>query len=144
MKRFVTRVLIVAAATLGIVFAQIAPASATVHEIVAQWCSLQASGKDPLGPRGISDDTKRNFAQPLNASGFIQGTTDFTGTAGAGQLINFNFDNPNAKVVATGVPVVIGQVPDPDTGVLVPLYLQPITPNPDFPAFKHCPKLATG
>jgi hypothetical protein len=67
----ITRALIVVAATLGIVFGQVAPASATVHEIVGQWCSRDASGKGALGPAGISDPTKRNFAQPLNASGFI-------------------------------------------------------------------------
>jgi hypothetical protein len=136
--RFVLRALIVVAATLGIVFAQVAPASATVHEIVGQWCS----GQDPLNPPGISDDTKRNFAQPLNASGFVQGTEDFIGSAGPGQIINFNFDNPNVKVVPIGEPVVIWEIPDPDTGALVPLYLQPIQPDPSFPAFQHCPRLA--
>ena len=44
-----------------------APASATVHEIVAQWCS----GHDELGPPGISDPNKPNFARPLIANGFI-------------------------------------------------------------------------
>lgn len=34
----------------GIMLAQVAPASATVHEIVGQWCS----GQEPLGPPGIS------------------------------------------------------------------------------------------
>ena len=41
-----------------------APASATVHEIVAQWCS----GHDPLEPHGISGGSHAdNFAQPLNS-----------------------------------------------------------------------------
>jgi hypothetical protein len=131
-KRFVTRALIVVAATLGIVFVQIAPASATVHEIVAQWCS----GHDPLGPPGISDDTKRNFAQPLNASGFIGDPVPFTGSDGPGLLITFNYGNPNVKVVGTGVFVNINQPGQQ------PLYIELIEPNPDFPAFKRCPKLA--
>ena len=136
MKRFVIRALIVLAATLGIVFAQIAPASATVHEIVAQWCS----GHDPLGPPGISDDTKRNFAQPLNASGFIGGTVPFDppGDQPAGLLIQFNYGNPNVKVVGTGTYVAIDQTP------AGPLYIELIQPNPDFPAFQRCPRLATG
>lgn len=135
MTRFVTRALVVVAATVGLVFAQIAPASATVHEIVGQWCS----GQDPLGPPGISDPTKRNFAQPLNASGFIGDTVQFTPPGQpAGLLITFNYDNPNVKVVGTGVFVPIDQVNGQ------PLYIELITPDSNFPAFKHCPKLATG
>ena len=45
-------------------------------------------------------------------------------------LVEFNYDNPNAKVVGTGVFVVIDQVPDPVTGALVPLYLELIGPIP--------------
>ena len=138
-ERFVTRALIVAAATLGIVFAQIAPASATVHEIVAQWCSRGASGKGALGPAGISDPTKRNFAQPLNASRFIGATVPFDppGDQLPGLLIKFNYDNPNVKVVGTGNYVQIGQV-----GVQ-PLYIEEITPDSSFAAFQRCPNLVT-
>jgi hypothetical protein len=135
LKRFVTRALIVAAATLGIVFAQVAPASATVHEIVGQWCS----GQDPLNPPGISGGSNApdNFAKPLDASGFVTGNlVPFTGSAGPGLLVEFNYDNPNAKVVGTGVFVVI----DPT----VPIYLELIEPDPNFPAFKKCPRLVTG
>jgi hypothetical protein len=149
MKRFVTRALIVAAATLGIVFVQVAPASATVHEIVGQWCSLGAPSnkvKEQLNPPGITGGSNAdNFAKPLSASGFVTGElVPFTGSAGLGLLVEFNYDNPNAKVVGTGVFIVIDQVPDPVTGDLVPLYLELIEPNPDFPAFQHCPKLVTG
>jgi hypothetical protein len=132
MKRFVIRALIVAAATLGIVFAQVAPASATVHEIVGQWCA----GRGELFPRGLSGGSNAdNVAKPLFASGFAT-TVPFDGSAGPGLLIEFNYDNPNAKVVGTGVFVVI----DPT----VPLYVEVIEPNPDFPAFQRCPRLATG
>jgi hypothetical protein len=135
MKRFVTRALIVVAATVGIVFAQVAPASATVHEIVGQWCSLEASGKEPLGPPGISNPARKNFAKPLNASGFVTGdVVEFRD----GFLVEFNYANPNAKVIGTDVFVVIGEVAPGQ-----PLYLELITPDPSFPAFKHCPKLAT-
>jgi hypothetical protein len=134
MNRLATRALIVVAATIGIVFTQVAPASATVHEIVGQWCS----GHAPLGPRGISDPTKRNFAQPLNASGFIGATIDFDppGDQPAGLLIQFNYDNPNVKVRGTDTYQQIGVV-----GVQ-PLYIEVIEPNPEFAAFVHCPKLA--
>ena len=133
-KRYIARALIVIAATFGLVFAQAAPASATVHEIVAQWCS----GQDELAPPGISGGSKaNNFAKPLIASGFVTGNlVPFTGSAGPGLLVEFNYDNPNAKVVGTGVFVVI----DPS----VPVYLELIEPNPAFPAFQRCPKLATG
>ena len=139
MKRLVIRALVVAAATGGIVFAQIAPASATVHEIVAQWCSRGASGKGALGPAGISDPTKRNFAQPLNASGFIGPVVPFDppGDQPAGSLITFNYANPNVKVVGTGVFVNINPAGE------APLYIEQITPDSSFPAFQNCPNLVT-
>lgn len=134
MKRVVTGALIVVVATFGIVFAQAVPASATVHEIVGQWCS----GQDPLDPPGVSGRSNAdNFAKPLIASGFVTGNlVPHTGSAGPGLLVEFNYDNPNSKVVGTGVFIVI----DPT----VPIYLELIEPDPNFPAFKACPKLATG
>jgi hypothetical protein len=132
LRRFFTRALVVAAATVGIVFAQVAPASATVHEIVGQWCA----GRGELFPNGLSGGSNAdNVAKPLFASGFAT-TVPFTGSEGPGLLIQFDYDNPNAKVVGTGVFVVI----DPT----VPLYVELIEPNPDFPAFQKCPRLATG
>lgn len=141
MRRFVKRALVVAAATLGIVFAQVAPASATVHEIVAQWCSIGAPSSKPKGelfPPGLSGGSNAdNGAKPLFASGFAT-IVPFDGSAGPGFLVKFNYDNPNAKVVGIGVFVVIGE----EQGK--PLYLELIEPNPAFPAFDKCPKLATG
>jgi hypothetical protein len=138
LTRFVTRALVVVAATLGIVFAQVVPASATVHEIVGQWCS----GQDPLGPPGISGGSNakaNNFAKPLDASGFVTGDlVPFVGPEGPGSLVEFNYDNPNAKVVGTGNFVVIGEDANG------PIYLELITPDPNFPAFKRCPRLVTG
>lgn len=135
MKRFALHLSAAAGVALAATLLPAAPASATVHEIVAQWCS----GHDPLEPRGISGGSNAdNFAQPLNSNGFIQGTVPFTGSAGPGQLVNFNFDHPASKVVGTGIYVVIGNTPEG------PLYLQLITPDPNFPAFQRCPRLATG
>jgi hypothetical protein len=126
--------LLAAAAVVGIaVLLPAAPASATVHEIVAQWCS----GHEPLEPPGISGGSNAdNFAKPLNANGFIRGTVPFTGSAGAGQLVDFDFGHPASKVVGTGVYIVIGQTP------VGPLYLELIEPDPNFPAFQRCPGLA--
>ncbi|MGH8824234.1 MAG: hypothetical protein ACRDVN_07150 [Jiangellaceae bacterium] len=131
MKRIVMRAVIVMAATVGVMFAHVAPASATVHEIVGQWCS----GQEPLGPPGISGGSRAdNFAKPLEASGLIEGVVPFQD----GFLVKFNYDNPNAKVVGTGVFVVIDEIEGQ------PLYLELIAPDPSFPAFQHCPRLATG
>jgi hypothetical protein len=107
-----------------------------VHEIVAQWCS----GHDPLGPPGISGGSKaNNFAQPLNASGFIGPVVPFTPPdpdQAEGFLITFNYNNPNVKVQGTGVYQAIDEIDGQ------PLYIEVIEPNPDFPAFRQCPKLA--
>jgi hypothetical protein len=106
------------------------PASATIHEIVASWCS----GKGPLEPPGIQDG--KNFAQPVVANGFVGGTVPFDGPEGPGLLIQFNFGIAPAKVIGTGVYVVIGTTP------AGPLYVQLIEPDPTFPAFQRCPGLA--
>jgi hypothetical protein len=123
-----------AAAVVGIAtLLPAAPASATVHEIVAQWCS----GHDPLEPSGLTGGSHAdNFAQPLNSTGFIRGTVPFTGSAGPGLLVDFDFGIKATKVVGTGEYIVIGQTP------AGPLYLQLIEPDPSFPAFQRCPGLA--
>ena len=133
--RSLARSAVIGSIALAVALIPAGPASATVHEIVAQWCS----GHGPLEPRGISGGSAAdNFAQPLNSNGFIQGTVPFTGDSGPGLLVNFNFDHPAAKVVGTGEFVVIGSTP------AGPLYLQLIEPDPRFPAFQHCPRLVTG
>jgi len=105
------------------------PAHATVHEIVAQWCS----GQDELGPPGISDDEKRNFAQPLNAAKVVIQIVDPVAKT---ILITFDYDHPAVKVQSSGSTIQIGTTPD---GFAV--LLDVIEPNPDFPAFRHCPAL---
>jgi hypothetical protein len=106
------------------------PVHATVHEIVAQWCS----GHDELGPPGISDREKKNFARPLVASRVVlRIVNDTTKTV----LITFAYDQPNVKVQSSGLRIPIGI--DEETGY--PLFLDVIEPNPDFPAFQHCPAL---
>ncbi|MFW5471219.1 hypothetical protein ACOCJ4_14375 [Knoellia sp. CPCC 206435] len=112
-----------------------APASATVHEIVGQWCS----GQGELAPPGITGGSSAdNFAKPLSATGFVRGTVPHTGSAGPGLLVDFDFGHPASKVVGTGIYVVVDQTP------AGPLYLQLIEADPNFPAFQRCPRLFEG
>ena len=106
------------------------PAHATVHEIVAQWCS----GKDELNPPGLSRPGSKNFAQPLNAIGIVLvvpiGENDV--------LVTFDFDHPATKVQSSGLRVPIGTTPTGGT-----VFLDVPEPDPDFAAFQHCPALAS-
>jgi len=125
------RTLVTGSVALAIALIPAGPASATVHEIVAQWCS----GHEPLEPGGISGDSAAdNFAQPLISTGFVGDTVPFRD----GFRVSFNFDHPAAKVVGTGVFIVIGEIEG------LPLYLELIAPDPNFPAFKSCPRLVSG
>ena len=135
MTRTTLRAIAVATAALSTTLLVQAPAQATVHEIVAQWCS----GHDELAPPGLTGGSNAdNFAQPLVASGFIGDPVPFDppGSQPAGLLIPFDYSRPNAKVVGTGVFVPIDETP------AGPLYLELIEPNPAFAAFRHCPRLA--
>ena len=115
--------LVSAAAAVAIVLA--APAQATVHEIVAQWCA----GQGALEPRGISDPTKANFARPLIANGVATIVPDGAGPGTV--LVQFDFDHPAIKVVPTGaiVPLFPG----------APIFITQWTTDDDFPAFRNCP-----
>ena len=105
------------------------PAHATVHEIVAQWCS----GQDPLDPHGLSRPGSKNFARPLEASGVLIVSVD---PAAKTIHISFDYGNQPVKVVPFAtVPIGV----DPDTGFTILLDL--IAPDPDFPAFQHCPNV---
>jgi len=118
-----------AAAVLLAMAVSAVPAHATVHEIVAQWCS----GQEPLEPHGLSRPGSKNFAQPLNASGAVITTVD-----PIARTIHISFDYGNQPVkVQRFATIPIGT--DPETGFTILLDL--IAPDPDFPAFQHCPKL---
>ena len=105
------------------------PAHATVHEIVAQWCS----GHEELGPPGISDPSKGNFARPLRAAGIVIEIRDEDAKT---VLITFDYDHPAVKVQSSGIIIPIAM---DEEGFTVLLDL--IEPNPDFPAFQQCPAL---
>ena len=107
-----------------------APAEAVVHEIVAAWCSGQE-----LQPPGLSDPSKQNFAQPVNANGFVGEVVPAPQLGGL--LVSFNYDHPASKVQGSGVFIQIGATP---TGV--PIFIELVEPDPDFPAFERCPRLA--
>ncbi len=116
MRRFLV---LVAAAMLSLVVVA-APAQATVHEIVGQWCS----GQGALLPPGISGGSNAdNFARPLFASGFASFVDPFDpdgdGGADEGALVAFDFDHPASKIVGTGVIIPIDTLPDGR-----PLYLE--------------------
>lgn len=101
-----------------------APASATVHEIVAQWCA----DRGPLLPRGITGGSRAdNLAQPLFANKVIESVTGYDG----GVLISFDFNHPAIKLVSTGEIVSIG----PGT------YVTGFTLDPEFAAFDNCARL---
>jgi hypothetical protein len=108
---------------------QTVPAHATVHEIVAQWCS----GQDELAPPGISDPGSDNFARPLNAIGIVR--QEFIPELNI-VLVTFDFDHPAVKVQSSGLQVQIGATEEG-----VPIVLDVPEPNPNFPAFRHCPRL---
>ena len=119
---------VVAAAVVAFGLA-VEPAHATVHEIVAQWCS----GHEELGPAGISDPSKKNFARPLRAAGVVIEIRDEDAKT---VLITFDYDHPAVKVQSSGIIIPIGM---DEEGFTVLLDL--IEPNPDFPAFQQCPAL---
>ena len=119
---------VVAAAVVAFGLA-VEPAYATVHEIVAQWCS----GHEELGPPGISDPSKENFARPLRAAGVVIEIRDEDAKT---VLITFDYDHPAVKVQSSGIIIPIGM---DEEGFTVLLDL--IEPNPDFPAFQQCPAL---
>jgi hypothetical protein len=107
------RLIVMAAVAMLSLAVLAAPASATVHEIVGQWCS----GRGELFPPGISGGSNAdNMAQPLFASGFASIVDPFDpdgpGGAAEGVLVAFDFDHPAAKIVGLGFFVQIDTLPD--------------------------------
>ena len=104
------------------------PSGATVHEIIGQWCS----GHPELAPPGISNDQKPNFARPLFASGVATFVPNFDGMGN--NLIRFNFDKPQVKVVSAGFNAPLGPG----------LFITAWRTDDDFAAFQHCPGYVGG
>ena len=102
-------------------FAVAAPATATIHEKVASFCS---GGHGNVFPPGQSKFGAKNFIQALRSSGVITVRPD-TPTAGAITL-DYNNDAPAGKFV--GNDVFVEAIP----GVWIEVL------DPDHPAFEHC------
>ena len=88
------------------------PSSATVHEIVGQWCA----DRGELLPPGITGGSNAgNFAQPLNAMDFAVFVPGFdpdgAGPLLPGLLITFDFSHPASKIAGTGTYIQIGPEP---------------------------------
>lgn len=113
----------VLAAALAI--ATVAPASATIHEIVASFCS---GGHSNVFPPGQSDFTKNSALRALQASGAVTIRPN-TPTAGAITL-DYNNEAPNGKF--TGNDVFFEVQP----GIWIEVL------EADHAAFEHCPKFA--
>jgi len=108
------------AATLAV--AMIAPASATIHEKVASFCS---GGHGNVFPGGQSKFGTQSFLRALQASGTVTVRAD-TPTVGA-ITIDYNNDAPAGKF--SGNDVFVQAIP----GVWIEVL------EPDHPAFEHCP-----
>jgi hypothetical protein len=110
------------------------PASATVHEIVGQWCS----GRGELLPPGITGGSNAdNLARPLFANGFASIVDPFDGPNGSGVLIAFDFDHPASKIVSLGFFVQIDTMPDGR-----PLYVEAFDLDLSR-GFAHCARLSS-
>src|SRR3954471_2309101 len=109
--------LLLAAAALA---AAVAPASATIHELVASFCS---GGSSNVFPPGQSAFGSTSFLRALQASGTVTVLTN-TPTAGA-ITIDYNNDGPGKF---SGNDVFVEAAPG--------IWIEVLTP--DHPAFDHC------
>jgi len=107
--------------SLGLVLGVVAPATATIHEKVASFCS---GGHGNVFPHGQSKFGEKNFLQALRSSGVITVRAD-TPTAGAITL-DYNNDAPAGKFV--GSDIFVEAIP----GVWIEVL------DPNHPAFEHC------
>jgi hypothetical protein len=103
----------------------IAPASATIHEIVASFCS---GGQGNVFPAGQSNFGSQSFLRALQASGTVTVLAD-TPTPGA-ITVDYNNDSPAGKF--SGNDVFFEVVP----GIFIEVL------EPDHVAFEHCTNFA--
>ena len=98
-----------------------APASGTIHEIVASFCS---GGNSNVFPGGQSDFSKTSFLRALQASGAVTILPN-TPTAGA---ITLDYNNDARAGKFTGNNVFVEAIPG--------VWIEVLTP--DHAAFDHC------
>jgi hypothetical protein len=101
------------------------PASATIHEIVASFCS---GGQGNVFPPGQSAFGSTSFLRALQANGTVTVLPD-TPTAGA-ITIDYNNDSPAGKF--SGNDVFVQAIP----GIWIEVL------EPDHAAFEHCTNFA--
>lgn len=123
----------------GLMLAMIAPASATIHEIVASFCADSHETSSPTtdlhDPPGLSGfSSADNVAQPLLASGAFEFTrTDVDGDGDMESALVIDEDAPQVKLSGSG-----DFFQDPMSGVYVEIGT---TEGSDFPAFARCANL---
>lgn len=156
MRKFVNLLAVFSLAT-SMVFVFAAPASATIHEIVASFCADTHEVSSPTGdihnPPGLTPtflggtSAADNVAQPLISSGAITvetadgtetlvdpATGEPNGTVPEGAtILVINETTANVKLVGSGLFFF-----DPADNV----YVEIGQPNPDFAAFANCANLA--
>ncbi len=101
-----------------------APASATIHEMVASFCS---GGSGNLFPPGQSKFGTPSFLKALQASGTVRVLFD---TPVAGAITIDYLDSPAGKFASTQT--FVEAIPG--------IWVEVLTP--DHPAFEHCTKFA--
>jgi len=105
--------------------AVVAPASATIHEVTAKFCS---GGQGNVFPPGQSKPGTQSFLRALQASGTV---TVYPNTPTAGAItVDYNEDAPAGKF--SGNEVFFEVVPG--------IWIEVLTP--DHPAFEHCTNFA--
>jgi hypothetical protein len=109
----------------GLVLGMVAPASATIHEMVASFCS---GGHGNVFPGGQSNFGSQSFLRALQASGTVTVLAN-TPTAGA-ITIDYNNDAKAGKFF--GNDVFVEAIP----GVWIEVL------EPDHVAFDHCTHFA--
>jgi hypothetical protein len=105
----------------GLVLGMVAPASATIHEMVASFCS---GGHGNVFPPGQSAFGAQSFLRALQASGTVTVLAD-TPTAGA---ITIDYNNDSKAGKFSGNDVFVEAIP----GVWVEVL------EPDHVAFENC------
>ena len=105
----------------GLVVGMVAPASATIHEMVASFCS---GGHGNVFPAGQSAFGSQSFLRALQASGTVTVLAD-TPTAGA---ITVDYNNDSKAGKFSGNDVFVEAIPG--------LWIEVL--EPDHVAFENC------
>lgn len=123
--------------TLALVLTTGAPASATIHDIVASWCSGHHV-QDPPGLTGQSNPKAGNFAKPLFATGVVSLVPyDSDGDDEPDALlVDIDDTHPASKVETTGN--IIGPIPGAGPGGADLFFEETVLSHP---AFDNCPNL---